>query len=887
MGDSSTVFGGCTFTFVPGKELTETAVSELSQLIVKSGGEVLDRKRDGTLPLAQITHIISNTIDFPEYTETKALLIPVVRTKWISASLAKGKQAQLRPYTPDPRMIFSDVVVTAADIPETDKETIIGAVTAMGGMDSVAVNKLTTHICALSLDHEKCQLALSKGLKCKIVLPHWFDDCFRLGKKIDEAPYLLPDPEILQAHPDKDVQVPSSQHLQGATSARPDYLPASADSITGARPVLTVFKDIKVMLSSDLAIRDRLRSIVHDLIQEGGGELTDDIETCDWFVCQYRDGPDYVRASHLGKTVGSLSWLYYIITMNEWTSPLLRLLHYPVPRDGIPGFKDKRITVSNYGGEARIYLENLITAAGAIFTKTMKADNTHLVTARDNSEKCDAARDWNINMINHLWIEESYARCEMQSVTNDRYTCFPARTNLGEVIGQTPLNEARVAALFYPGGPSNSAPISIRKRRIVELAEDNSYADGPAEGVSIGRQAHKDFDVMKDTDEDFAVKSTEVFGVPAKRRTSAQQISTPSRTRHVRSGKENETPSTVSSSVRSAKDKAISRLSEIAPDIALYEKEKKRSAKDGNGHWGGKRALDQVEKESNLKRNASSPSRAAEPDDELTSEKRPAKKARPTLPQVELRVVLTGFKRWVNDKHKEDADRVGSMQLSSVELERDLTNDFVQKKLRDMGIAVVPDGQAVDYLVAPQIVRTVKFLRNLSKGATVVSSEWIEDCLDSKKAVDPADYLLKDVESEKKFELKLTTSTERARKNAGKLLAGIPIYCTANIKNGTDSYKAIAEANGAIFMTYAARSGTTIRPTNPEDDVDGPEPVYLLSTAQAAETKLWKRFEEMARKGNMEPRVVASDWLLDVAMRQELFWDEKYLVTNFFNDKGW
>lgn len=71
-------------------------------------------------------------------------------------------------------MIFSDVVVTAADIPETDKETIIGAVTAMGGMDSVAVNKLTTHICALSLDHEKCQIALSKGLRCKIVLPHWY-----------------------------------------------------------------------------------------------------------------------------------------------------------------------------------------------------------------------------------------------------------------------------------------------------------------------------------------------------------------------------------------------------------------------------------------------------------------------------------------------------------------------------------------------------------------------------------------------------------------------------------------------------------------------------------------------------------------------------------------
>jgi hypothetical protein len=40
------------------------------------------------------------------------------------------------------------------------------------------------------------------------------------------------------------------------------------------------------------------------------------------------------------------------------------------------------ITVSNYGGDARLFLENLIEACGAKFTKSMKADNTHLITAR-------------------------------------------------------------------------------------------------------------------------------------------------------------------------------------------------------------------------------------------------------------------------------------------------------------------------------------------------------------------------------------------------------------------------------------------------------------------------------------------------------------------------
>ncbi|KAI1482164.1 BRCT-containing protein [Daldinia eschscholtzii] len=859
--ESTGLFNLCTFAFVPSKELGEGLINELSGSVIKFGGSVLAAKRDGSLPLSQVTHVIANSIDFPQYTDATAMMIPVVKSKWITASLAKGRQAQIRPFTPDPRMIFSDVVLSCADIPPTDKEAIIGATMAMGGMDSENVTKLTTHICALSMDHAKCKLATEKRLKCKIVLPHWFDDCFKLGKRIDEGPYLLPDPEYLRANPEDAIQVPLSQHLEGATSARPDYLPSPSDDDAKTRRTLTVFNGKKVMLSSDLSIRSRLRDIVLGLINGGGGEMTDNVSECDWFICQYRDGPQYIQAAQAGKTVGNLSWLYHLITHNEWTSPLRRLLHYPIPRDGIPGFQGKKITVSNYGGEARIYLENLINATGAHYTKTMKADNTHLITARDNSEKCEAARDWNIHMVNHLWIEESYAKCEMQSITIPKYTHFPARTNLGEVIGQTFLDEKKLRALYYPGEPEKLTPTSKRKRKVLEMADENSFSDGPAEGVAIGRQAHKEFDVMKDTEAEYAQKTTEVFGVPAPRkRREPSELKTPAKGRHVRAGKENETPSTVSSS-RSAKDKALNRLSVLAPDIALYEKEKKRGLKDGYGLWGGKRAADFIDRENlNRRQSLSSPSTGSE-EKQTKTEKRPAKKARPSLPDVSMRVVLTGFQRWVNEKYKEDADR---------------------KKLRELGIAVVTDGQQCDYLVAPHLVRTVKFLRNLSKGATIVSSDWIEQCLDTKELLDPQDFILQDKENEKKFGIKLETSVQRARDNKGKLLWGVPIYCTANIKNGPQGYQAIAEANGAMFMTYGPRSGTTIRPTAPEDDDGEPEPVYLLSNTSAEEKKLWKKFEDMAHKGNMEPRIVAADWLLDVVMHQEVSFDEKYLVTNFF-----
>lgn len=708
-----------------------------------------------------------------------------------------------------------------------------------------------------------------------ILTSYRFDDCFRLGKKIDEGPYLLPDPQILNKAPGDQLDIPSSQHLEGATSARPDTTLVAADCQTRSSEKLTVFKNKKIMLFSDLAITERLRAILRDLIRKGGGEVVNDVDHCDWFVCQYREGSEYIRAAQGGKDVGNLAWIYYLIIHNEWTSPLRRLLHYPIPKGGIPGFKDLRITLSNYGGEARIYLENLVTAAGGLYTKTMKADNTHLITARKNSEKCDAAQDWNINMVNHLWIEESYAKCELLSVSSPKFTHFPPRTNLGEIIGQTFFDETKLREKYYPGGDDNLLDdAALRKRKITEAAQQNAYSHGPAAGVVIGRQEHQDFDVLRDDDVEYSKKTTKQFGVPAPPKPN-KPLATPARGRHVLTGKENDTPSVYSSGSRSAKDKALHKLQDLAPDIALYEKERKRMPKDGHGPWGGKRAADQIDKERGADR-SSSP--AHEQSEDAEEAKRPAKRQKPSLPPVETKICLTSFTRWTGDKNKEDADRVsasGHLVLKS-------TLTIFKRKLRNLGIQIVQDSMPCDYLAAPQVVRTIKFLRCLARGPEVINSSFVEDCLSTGKVPAIEKYKLKDKANETKFGISLEKSVKKARANQGKLLWNIPVYCTADIKNGPDSFRVIAEANGAIFKVYRARSGTTIRPTNPDEEDGPPEPVYLLTSGSPSERQLWSKFEDMARQGNMEPRVVASDWLLDVAMRQEVIFKKSHLASEYF-----
>ena len=349
------------------------------------------------------------------------------------------------------------------------------------------------------------------------------------------------------------------------------------------------------------------------------------------FICRYREGDEYQMASRLNKDVGNLSWLYHLITHDSWTSPLRRLLHYPISRTGIPGFKGFKISLSNYAGEARSYLENLIAAAGAECTKTLTQDNTHLVTAHGNSEKCTAAKEWGLYVVNHLWLEESYAKWKLQPVSDPRYTHFPKRTNLSEIVGQTKLDSSVLESNFITPASQNPPkpkltsdnrpmkepkPKPIKQTQIVPIFNDPQNAGTPRRGIE-------------------------------------GKLVTPVVSRFVAEGKENDidTPSTTSS--RKSKVVATQRLHEIAPDIALYEKEMKRV---GGLIYGGRRKDDEDLITNTKKRKSTE----AQPDESETDEIKKLKK--PKLPPITIHLLITGFERWVGNLKKEDTDKVHPSQ---------------------------------------------------------------------------------------------------------------------------------------------------------------------------------------------------------------------------------
>ena len=209
---------------------------------------------------------------------------------------------------------MSDVVVCIADLPDSDTEAISGCLLAMGGLYSSKLTSQVTHVIALTLESEFCVRASAKGLNVKIVLPHWIEDCLKLGKKIDEQPYLLPDPEIQLAPTDEAPPRKEKSDVEGATHPDPSRDDQEIDT---PRTLEKVFKKKGVMLSNDLGISENLRGVLEGIITANGGRLAESVPKADMFICKYRDGRNYTVASRSGKHVGNLAWLYYLIQTDE------------------------------------------------------------------------------------------------------------------------------------------------------------------------------------------------------------------------------------------------------------------------------------------------------------------------------------------------------------------------------------------------------------------------------------------------------------------------------------------------------------------------------------------------------------------------------------------
>ncbi|KAI1520847.1 BRCT domain containing protein [Pyrenophora tritici-repentis] len=844
---SQGLFVDLSFTIYP-NGLSEDDLREIEHAISNARGTIIpfNAPKGRIENLQDINYIISETADFPDYHRALDLMIHVVKPTWIDASIQFGKTKNPRTYSPDPALYMNDVVICCGDIPSGDKEAIEGGVLALGGQVSPSLSKCVTHLIALDVGEPRCQLTISKRLQLAIVLPHWFDDCLKVGRRISERPYKLPNPEILAAADEAGAIPPTrtSQQIRDATTPDPHADPVPPPPHLEAPRAIKAFEGKSVKLGEDLNISSKLRGIITDMIQAGGGSVSSNIDEVDMYICNYREGSDYIKASQLQKDVGNLGWLYYLITHGIWTNPMHRMMHYPRPRHGIPDFNKYKISISSYTGEARVYLENLIKASGAEFTKTFKQENTHLIAAHKNSEKCEAAVEWGVNIVNHLWLEDSYAKCKEMPLTDNRYTYFPSRTNLGEILGQTEIDRDATEKIFYPK-QAQSKPA-----KAIKAASANVHGSSVAPRTSEAPAAEK-------------AKRGKSGGVG--------DVQTPLPPRRT-DGKENDTPGS-----RGAKDRALSKLHDSAPDIAQFEKEMKR--RGGVIHGGRRRTEDEVDdrlKEPKGGRESVSSKRSfdeVDEDDETEDEmtELPAKNKRAKkdkLTPIKFRMLISKDERWTNNPEKESKDKA---------------------RLRELGLFITDDFKKVDLVCAPQPVRTKKFIAAMACAPTLVSTSYLDYALKNNKLPPAENHLLQAKDFEKANKFRLSEAVERAKQNKHRLLKDWTIFCTEKVAGGFETYKEIIQVNGGKCTLWKGRGmtvsaskrilNTSDKEVSQNQVEDEGDILYLISDADKKEFSNWTKFRELAQKHDMIPRIVKTEWLLNVAMAQYVHWDPQWELT--------
>lgn len=138
--------------------------------------------------------------------------------------------------------------------------------------------------------------------------------------------------------------------------------------------------------------------------------------------------------------------------------------------------------------------------------------------------------------------------------------------------------------------------------------------------------------------------------------------------------------------------------------------------------------------------------------------------------------------------------------------------------------------------------------------------------------------------------MSLTTSLSRAKINQNKLLRGWTIYISGNIDARLDTFRDIVMANGGTAIPYRGRTGVTLprrRLPHAEDPDAGAESqhqggdvecdyVYLVSSTKDDEVKIWPTFRQLARKQDLQARIVKTDWLLNLAMVQRIEWEPSW-----------
>ncbi|PIA17351.1 hypothetical protein COEREDRAFT_96907 [Coemansia reversa NRRL 1564] len=698
----------------------------------------------------RVTHVISADTHFAEYVACVDTGVKVVTGAWVERSMATGWQYVERFFSAASEDIFSGMVVVPAQMPVSDKETLLASVMALGGQWREKMRADATHLILLRDEGAKYEYIKTRPeLGITAVLPHWFKDTLNLWNRMPLEPYVFPNPPMLQG---RVSHANNSGETQQETVSVPNAETHNGNVYELSKPTRAFLEGYGVAIDSQLRysmstgalerLTQRLGEAGARVIEpeagaaegkaEAGRELPESLvanwEEVDVLICQHREGYEYSKASRLGKLVGTLLWIYQAFLTQRLTAPTRRLLHYPQPATAVEHMDRVRVTISHYSGSARRYLARLVAAMGAEYAPRMTRATTHLVTARAEGRKYAAALAWNVDVVNHQWVEQSFQRWRLLAASHPMFTYFPQLPVLNGLVGATEVNVARLGRwVEAPGG-------SLAEASDMDVLRDSDLE----EGAETSTAARADVDADASGGETKSVEESPDEG--------AQEPAGPAATVLGQTRQ----PS------RAAAVAASRTLSEMMEATNLFETELRRERLHRYRRTaGGRRTLvlaDDAAPESSKRARTDS-----------VRERRQAADAA-------VRILFT------------------QMRPDTAEL----------AQIAALGGAVVEDAAHATHLVCRSIKRTMKLLAALACGRVcVVSQQWLADSLARGAWIAGGDleqYSVVDADAEARWNFRLVESQRRGR--ARRLLEGVTVLVTPHVEPPLETLRALVELAG-------------------------------------------------------------------------------------------
>lgn len=484
----------------------EHELGQVEEILQANGAEVT-LHTPGVDP-SRFSIVVAATTDFGGYAAATAAMVPVVTPEFVLALYAQRRVVPSNRFSTAALPLHRVVVCVAPCVLARQRDATAAVVRAMGGQCLSQLTKNTTHLVSSSENDELVVVAEGYNTekqndqdynetRIAIVGFQWLVDCFKQGREVDDTRYGL---------------------AAGASS------PVAVVPL--AQPPGTVYISTFQPFSADLV--EAVRLVVAAL----GGRVAPSVDEALVVVCNLRDDPVYATVG--ARTVGTFEWM--LASLRGTPRAATSLDCYPWVGKAVRPLAGCVVAISNYRGDGRVYLEQLVVALGGVFSKTLKPSNTHLVCPRVEGAKCEHAAKWGVPVVNHRWVEECYVA--ERRVNEEEYAVGAAEEPLGaarvkilkqrkrprpgpDVVitlspprAETPPRSRPAIALSPPplpspsGGATPARDLSSQAEAASSLRDHSSQAEAstPARGRSAKLKAQAKIHVDMDAENYFQAR---------------------------------------------------------------------------------------------------------------------------------------------------------------------------------------------------------------------------------------------------------------------------------------------------------------------------------------------------------------------------------------------